>query len=212
MYSPAFAKNNDDAAIKEFIKQNGFGILVSQAEQRLVATHIPLIFSTDETKLLGHLSKANPQWNKFNEDSDVLAIFSGPHAYISSSWYDHVNVPTWNYIAVHVYGKVKIIEGNELYQSLKHLVDKYETISNNPVSVEKMPAEYVSKSMKGLVGFEIMISSIEATYKLSQNRDKKNHQNIIDELSKATDHGSHMIAQEMKKISSLNKKLGKDVN
>jgi transcriptional regulator len=210
MYSPAFAKNNDDASIKEFIKQNSFGILVSRAEQRLIATHIPLIFSTDETKLLGHISKANPQWNKFNDDSEVLVIFSGPHAYISSSWYDHVNVPTWNYIAVHVYGKVKIIEGNELYQSLKHLVDKYETISDNPVSIEKMPADYVSKSMKGLVGFEIMISSIEATYKLSQNRDKKNHQNIIDELLKTTDHGSHLIAQEMKKI--LQDAQSKDAN
>lgn len=210
MYSPAFAKNNDDASIKEFIKQNGFGILVSQAEQRLIATHIPLIFSTDETKLLGHISKANPQWNKFNGDSEVLVIFSGPHAYISSSWYDHVNVPTWNYIAVHVYGKVKIIEGNELYQSLKHLVDKYETKSDNPVSIEKMPAYYVSKSMKGLVGFEIMISSIEATYKLSQNRDNKNHQNIIDELLKTADHGSHLIAQEMKK--NITRSSSEDAN
>lgn len=199
MYTPAYAKNNDELSIKEFIRQNGFGIIVSQAGQRMVATHIPLIFSDDETRLLGHVSKANPQWNQFHDDSEVLAIFSGPHAYISSSWYDHVNVPTWNYIAVHVYGKIKIIEGNELYQSLKYLVDKYETGSNNPVSIEKMPADYVRKSMNGLVGFEITISSMEAAYKLSQNRDKKNHQNIINALVKTTDHGSHMIAQEMKK-------------
>ena len=150
-------------------------------------------------QLLGHISKANPQWNQFKTDSEVLVIFSGPHGYISASWYDHVNVPTWNYIAVHVYGKVKIIEGDELYQSLKSLVDKYEIISDNPVSLEKMPADYVRKSMNGLVGFEITISNMEATYKLSQNRDEKNQKSIIDALLNTADHGSHMIAQQMKK-------------
>src|SRR5688572_13356553 len=199
MFVPKYAQKNDVAEIKEFIKQNGFGILISQSSQKLMATHIPLQFSQDESRLLGHISKANPQWRKFESDAQVLAIFSGPHSYISSSWYDHENVPTWNYIAAHVYGSIRIIEGDELYEALKHLVDKYEASSARPVSMETMSAEYVRKSMQGVVGFEITISAIEAAYKLSQNRDQKNHLHIIHELEKRNDPGSLQIANEMKK-------------
>ncbi len=198
MYTPKQFQNNDGSSIKAFIRHHGFGILISNADQKILATHIPMEFSDDETKLTGHIARANPQWKKFKEDSEVLAIFSGPHAYISSSWYDHENVPTWNYIAVHVYGKINLIEGDQLYQSLTHLVDKYEKGSANPVSMEKMSAEYVQKSIQGLVGFEISISGIEAARKLSQNRDKKNHQNIIHELEKRNDQASLQIAEEMK--------------
>jgi len=199
MFVPKYAQNNDLTEVKAFIKQNSFGILVSHSVDKMVATHIPLEFSFDESKLVGHISRANPQWKKFHDDSEVLAIFSGPHAYISSSWYDHENVPTWNYIAAHVYGRIKIIEGEELYQALKHLVDKYEASSAHPVSVETMSQDYVHKSMRGLVGFEITITSIEASYKLSQNRDQKNHTQIINELEKRPDPGSTQVAAEMKK-------------
>jgi transcriptional regulator len=199
MFVPKYAQNNDAVEIKEFIKHNGFGILISQSSQKLMATHIPLQFSQDESKLLGHMSKANPQWKNFEADAQVLAIFSGPHAYISSSWYDHENVPTWNYIAAHVYGNIRIIEGDELYEALKHLVDKYEASSTHPVSVETMSAEYVRKSMQGVVGFEITVTAIEAAYKLSQNRDQKNHQQVIHELEKRNEPGSLQIANEMKK-------------
>lgn len=206
MYVPKYAQNSDFSAIKEFIKQNGFGILISQLEHKLVATHIPLEFSPDETKLTGHISRANPQWKKFTENAEVLAIFSGPHAYISSSWYDHENVPTWNYIAAHVYGTIDIVEGDKLYQSLKRLTDKYEAASAQPVSIETMSPEYVKRSMQGLIGFEITITNIEATYKLSQNRDHKNHQNIIDALEKRKDPGSLQVATEMKKTQLFENK------
>lgn len=129
----------------------------------------------------------------------MLAIFTGPHAYISPSWYDHENVPTWNYIAAHVYGKISLIEGEKGYQSLKQLVDKYEAASAHPVSLENMSPDYVKKAIQGLVCFEITITNIEGTYKLSQNRDEKNHQTIIQELEKRNDAGSLQVAAEMKK-------------
>ena len=199
MYTPRYAQNTDVHAIKEFIKHNGFGIIVSQLNQKLIATHIPLEFTSDESKLVGHISRANPQWRNFDEQIEVLTIFSGPHAYISSSWYDHENVPTWNYIAAHVYGKINIMGDDELYQSLKSLVDKYEATSTHPTTVEKMSLEYVRKSMQGLVGFQISITSIEASYKLSQNRDEKNHGRVIHELEKRNDPASLQVASEMKK-------------
>jgi transcriptional regulator len=157
-------------------------------------------FLKGDTKLTGHISKANPQWKNFANNSDVMVIFPGPHAYVSSSWYDHENVPTWNYIAVHVYGKIKIIEGEQLYNALKQLVNKYEHGSEHPVSIEKMSPQYVRQSIQGLVGFEIEITSIEAAYKLSQNRDRKNYVNVINELEKRGDHDSLSVAAEMKKI------------
>src|SRR4026207_836328 len=142
MYVPKQFRNNDASTISDFIRHHGFGILVSQSDSRMVATHIPLELSEDETKLRGHIAKANPQWKHFQNKSEIMVIFPGPHAYVSSSWYDHENVPTWNYIAVHVYGKIQIIEGDELYSALKQLVDKYEKTSAYPVSIEKMSPEY----------------------------------------------------------------------
>src|ERR1700712_1365723 len=117
MYIPPLYKNNDEAAVRDFIDKNSFGILISQVNAKLWGTHIPLGLDKNDSGqdiLTGHISKGNPQWKNFRDDSEVLAIFPGPHSYISSSWYDHENVPTWNYIAVHVYGKIKIIEGEKL--------------------------------------------------------------------------------------------------
>lgn len=203
MYTPAHFKNTNADEVKDFIRANSFAALTSFTGTKLVATHIPLELTADAQCLQGHLSKANPQWKYFTDQSEVMAIFTGPHTYISSSWYDHENVPTWNYIAVHVYGKVRTIEGDELYQALKKLVDHYEASSANPVSMEKMSPEYVRKSMNGLVGFEIRITNIEAAYKLSQNRDDKNYKNITTELRKRTDVDSHHIAEAMDKIRPL---------
>lgn len=201
MYIPPIFKNDNVAEVHDFIDKNSFGILVSQTSSKLWATHIPLELDKNEQGkdiLVGHISKGNPQWKNFADQTQVLAIFSGSHSYISSSWYDHENVPTWNYIAVHVYGTIKIIEGEKLLHALKKLVNKYESNSDHPVSVEHMSEKFLSKEMKGVVGFEIEIDEIQSAYKLSQNRDSKNHANIITELEKKGDANSLAIAAEMK--------------
>jgi transcriptional regulator len=201
MYTPADFKNENIEQVKAFIEANSFGILVSSLEAKLVATHIPLELYAKEdgtAVLQGHISRANPQWKNFQTTGEVMAIFPGPHAYISSSWYDHLNVPTWNYIAVHVYGDIRIIEGEELIESLSKMTHKYEKGSKNPVSVENMPREYVLKQLKGLVGFEITISNIQSAYKLSQNRDEANHQNILVELENRGDTQSAEVAREIR--------------
>lgn len=202
MYVPGYSRNLNIDEVKDFIKENSFGILVSNGSSRLQATHIPLELSTNEHGkdiLTGHISKANRQWKNFSNNNRVLVIFNGPHTYISSSWYDHENVPTWNYIAVHVYGNIKIIEGEKLLHALKNLVDRYESKSVNPVSVEKMSEKFLLREIKGVVGFEIEIEEIHSAYKLSQNRDEKNHTNIVNELQKRGDTHSRAIAEEMKK-------------
>jgi transcriptional regulator len=202
MYIPKNFKNEDQAEIFNFIENNSFGILVNQGDSKILATHIPLYLTKNakgDDILLGHISKGNEAWKCFNEKQDVLVIFSGPHAYVSSSWYDHENVPTWNYIAVHVYGVIRIIEGEILYDSLKVLVDKYERTVRNPVSVDRMSKDFIHREMKGIVGFQIEIKEMQAAYKLSQNRDAKNYDAVVAELEKSTDKNATVLADEMKR-------------
>lgn len=201
MYIPEIYKNENQEEIRKFIQANSFGILINQTHGRLCATHIPLELETNEEGkdiLCGHISKENPQWNGFLDNDQVLAVFSGPHSYISSSWYDHENVPTWNYIAVHVYGKIKIIEGDAVIESLKKLVDKYEQNSEDPIRIDDLSTKTMMQT-RGIVAFEIEITKIQATKKMSQNRDQKNYENIISELEKTNTNQSIAIANEMKK-------------
>lgn len=201
MYISDSNKNENQEEIEKFLHANSFGILVNQTNGKLWATHIPLELDTNENGrqvLYGHIAKENPQWQSFNNNDQILAIFNGPHSYISSSWYDHENVPTWNYIAVHIYGKIKIIEGEIVVEHLKKLVDKYEKNSENPVRVEDFSRKTMMQT-RGIVAFEIEIQEIQATHKLSQNRDDKNYENIIAELEKTNDNQSIAVANEMKK-------------
>ena len=201
MYIPEIYKNENKAEIQQFLKENSFGILINQTQGRLCATHIPLELETrpDGTEILyGHLSKANPQWRGFLENDQVLAVFSGPHSYISSSWYDHENVPTWNYVAVQIHGNIKIVTGDAVIDSLKKLVNKYEKDQQNPVRIENLSDETMQQA-NGIIAFEIEITELHATRKMSQNRDQKNYENIITELEKINSHQSIDTAQEMKK-------------
>ncbi|MGL2964305.1 FMN-binding negative transcriptional regulator [Flavobacterium sp. RSB2_4_14] len=199
MYIPELYKNENQEEIQNFIHKNGFGILVNQTNGKLWATHIPLLLEEKDGKqiLVGHISKANPQADSFKSNDDVLAIFHGAHSYISSSWYDHENVPTWNYLAVHVYGKVTVYNHVQAVDSLKRLVDKYEAKSKNPVRLDHL-SEKTMREARGIIAFEIEITAIEAQKKLSQNRDDKNYKNIISELEKTNDNQSIAIANEMK--------------
>jgi transcriptional regulator len=201
MYIPDLYKNENQEEIKNFLHQNSFGILVNQTNEKLWATHIPLeLEETPNGKsiLSGHISKENPQWKSFASDSKILAIFSGPHSYISSSWYEKENVPTWNYIAVHIYGTVKIIEGEAVIASLKKLVDKYEIGSDNPVRVEEL-SEKTMRQVAGIVAFEIEIESIEAVKKMSQNRNDNDYHNIIQKLEATENYDSKTTAEVMRK-------------
>lgn len=199
MYTAKANRNENQEELLEFIRKNGFGILVSQVEGKPWATHIPMYLSDDGKTLTSHMSRGNAQWKSVANQNEALAVFQGPHAYISSSWYDHENVPTWNYFAVHVYGTVRLIAGEELIDSLKKLVNKYEKHSNQPVTVEGMSETFLQHEIRGIVAFELNIKRMEAAYKLSQNRDGKNHSEIIRQLEKRGDNDSIKMAEEMRK-------------
>jgi transcriptional regulator len=201
MYTPGLYQNENPEEIRAFLKENSFGILINQTDGKLCATHIPieLEMNADGKEILqGHISKLNPQAAGFKENDQILAVFTGPHSYISSSWYDHENVPTWNYLAVHVYGKVRVYNHEEALDFLKKLVDKYEAKSKNPVRVENL-SEKTMREARGIVAFEIEITNLEAQKKLSQNRDDKNYRNIITELEKTKENQALAVAEAMKK-------------
>jgi transcriptional regulator len=206
MYIPGLFRVKDTEEIRGFIEENGFGILINSVKGKLLATHIPMLMVKDKDQkdiLTGHLSKANPQWKTFGKSPEVLAIFPGHHSYISSSWYDHENVPTWNYLAVHLYGTIRIIEGAELKEELSKMVDKYEAAMPNPVSVERMSENFVESEIKGIVGFKISITEIQAAAKLSQNRDDKNVKRIIAGLENQGDQDSLTMAKLMREKRPL---------
>ncbi|MEM8999207.1 MAG: FMN-binding negative transcriptional regulator [Bacteroidota bacterium] len=195
MYIPHYYKNENLPEIKEFIKQNSFGILINQVANKPWATHIPLELSTNgdgKDILVGHISRANAQWKSFENDTEVLCIFNGPHTYISSSWYQEEEVPTWNYIAVHVYGKLSVLSEKATMESLHQLVEKYEQSSKYPVSLDTMSSKTL-RQVKGIVGFQIAITDIQAAYKLSQTR-PQDHSKIIKALEKRKDSPSKSIA------------------
>lgn len=201
MYTPPYYKNEDLNEIKEFIRQNSFGILVNQVEGKPWATHIPLEFQSLEGKdfLVGHIAKANPQWKSFQDKSEVLCIFNGPHAYVSSSWYKKEEVPTWDYIAAHVYGSLRVLTEEETMASLNRLVNRYEADSEDPIKLEKLSPKTL-RQVKGVVGFQIEITDIQATYKLSQTR-PEDHEVIIKNLKKG-DVTSAEVARHIEKHSN----------
>lgn len=199
MYIPHYYKNENVEEVKEFLRKNSFGILINQVDGKPWATHIPIELDKDEDGkeiLVSHISKANPQWKEFEKLPEVLCIFNGPHSYISSSWYKEEEVPTWDYIAVHVYGKLTILDEEAVMKSLHKLVNKYEKDSKNPISLHNMSPKTL-RQVKGVVGFKIEITDIQAAYKLSQTR-TEDHTAIIKEL-KEGNVTSKEIARHIKK-------------
>lgn len=204
MYVPKYYKVLDLEEIKEFIQHNSFATIVSIRKGKPIAAHIPVLLKKieDDYYLTGHLAYGNPLWKTFEEVQDILVIFNGPHAYISSSWYEHENVPTWNYQAVHVYGKASLIEGMDLEQDLTSLLEKYESFRENPVLWDKLSPELLQQEMKGIKGFKIKVEEVQAAYKLSQNRNASDYANIIKELYKEENPHADALAEAMKKNRS----------
>jgi transcriptional regulator len=216
MYVPAHFSITDPAEIDAFIRAHAFAALVSgDADGRLIATHLPLeaVRAADGVlTLTGHMARANPQWRTFQAEAEVLAVFGGPHAYISPRWYDtgpeghgsesRVNVPTWNYQAVHAYGQPRLItEHGELFSLLKGLVDRYEADApdDSRYRLEGLPADFVEKQMRGVVGFQIRVTRLEAKYKLSQNRDARDYDNVVAALTRREDERSRQVAGAMRR-------------
>ncbi len=204
MYIPKQFLTTDHSEIVAFIKKYSFGTIISVSEGIPVATHLPFLIKEQNEKLIlqAHFATANPQHTDITGQV-ALIIFAEPHAYISPKFYEkELNVPTWNYLAVHVYGKAKIIEDEEgklnlLEATILNYEEDYLQQWNN------LPLDYKLKMLKGITAFEIEISDIQAKKKLSQNRTDKEKENIIQAFEGSLDNNEKQIAEYMK-TSPLN--------
>ncbi|MBT2626458.1 FMN-binding negative transcriptional regulator [Bacillus sp. HU-1818] len=201
MYIPKYYKVTNVDDIWDFVQNNSFGTIVTTAQGKPIATHLPLqlIKEGDTYYITGHIAYGNPQWRTFETCEDVLVMFQGPHAYISSSWYEKENVPTWNYQAVHVYGTASILNEKELKHDLTMLLQKYEKHRKNPVLWDELSPQLLESQMKGIVGFKMKVGEIQASYKLSQNRNETDYMNIIDQLRNEGNLNSKQMAELMEK-------------
>ncbi|WP_079508831.1 FMN-binding negative transcriptional regulator [Mesobacillus jeotgali] len=198
MYIPKHFKLEEEEKIYEFIEKYSFATLYSTHKGEPYATHLPLILRKDENALYGHFARPNGQWKDI-ENQSVLVVFQGPHCYISPSWYEIKDaVPTWNYVAIHLYGRVEIIEDEKvILDSLNDMVNKYEK-PGSTYNLKNVDSRYVEGMSKGIVAFKITITKIEAKAKLSQNHPVERQELIIQSLERDVDQDNLELAALMK--------------
>ncbi len=189
MYIPEHFRVEDHATAIAFMRANPFAILVSQTNDGPFATHVPVVIreAAGQALIRGHVAKANPHWRHLQEQSHCLMIFHGPHAYVSPTNYaTQENVPTWNYGAVHAYGKARTFsETSDLLSMLHDLIPTFEAAYAEQWA--GVSESYRARMLSHIVGFEIEITKIKAKFKLSQNRTRAEQQKVIDSLSRASD-------------------------
>jgi transcriptional regulator len=198
---PAFTETREEILVAH-IEQHDFGLLVTQGDAGLIASQIPFLIARRDGKLYleGHIALANPQGADLEGGDEALAIFAGPHAYISPSWYQAgPAVPTWNYASVHAYGAARRIADPDW---LRNLVDRlsrrHEAHEAAPWRMEVLPESYVASMLTGIVGIEIAVSRLEGKFKLSQNRPAADRPGIIAALEGREDAESRAVARLMR--------------
>ncbi len=200
MYIPTAFAETDAKKLHDFIAANSFGLLVSTHQGEPFATHLPLLLERDAGPhgcLVGHVARANPQWRDLDRQN-VLVVFSGPHAYVSPSWYESENVvPTWNYVAVHAYGVCRLVEDVDgLTRILQASVATYEGSRRNPWAFDA-EADFFRKLVGAVVGFRIEIARLEGKWKLNQNHSLERREKVVRQLQKSDDPDAQEIARIM---------------
>lgn len=201
MYSPRAFQESDLHTLHEFVERHSFGLLISQHDGSPFATHLPFLLDRTSGRfgtLLGHVARANPQWEQC-VGQQILAVFSGPHAYVSPSWYEaeHV-VPTWNYVAVHAYGRAELVEDDDgLLDIVRRSVEVYERSMPRPWSLGEADT-FVDRLLKQIVGFRIEVERIEGKWKLNQNQPAERREKVVRALVERGDEHSNAIAALMR--------------
>ncbi|KQL48285.1 hypothetical protein AN963_00200 [Brevibacillus choshinensis] len=198
MYTPPYFEVTDQEEMIAFMQQHPFALLISADAKEPEVTHLPMEVEQrgDELFLTGHVARNNPQGDMLGQtDTSVLVVFQGAHAYVSSSWYSQPNVPTWNYMAVHAYGKARVITSVEkVTEMMQALLSKYEQGQQSPVAWGAVPEKVMDGLLKGITCFEIKVERIDAKYKLSQNRNEQDRQAIISHLEAGSEKEKEVAA------------------
>lgn len=200
MYVPSHFSFGEHADIVAFMRRYNFAAVVSQIEDRPFATHLPFVVETEDNgtiRLLAHFAKANPQWKNL-EGQTVLVIFQEPHAYVSPSLYSkELNVPTWNYVAVHAYGHAKLI--NDEAAAFDLLEKQMQTFEKEYLGHwNQLPQDYKDAMIKGIAAFEMEVEKLESKWKLSQNKPEKDRANVTAHLLDSEDGSAQQIGEMMR--------------
>jgi len=200
MYPLPYFKADSEQRVLDFMRQHPFVNLIGNGENGLVATHVPVTLKETESGpvLEGHMMRKTDHHLAFEKNPDALAIFNGPHCYVSASWYTEMSASTWNYMTVHARGTLTFLDYDHLMRVLRETNDRYESNPESPVRFNKLPEEYVARLAQAIVAFQIRITSLDNVFKLSQNRDAESYQNIIRELKKLGGENA-LVAEEMEK-------------
>ena len=196
MYTPAAFRGTDDEATRELIDGHPFATLIARQGDALEVTHLPLIRRETEgaIRLLGHLSRANPMLRLLEAGAEATAVFHGPHAYITPTWYAENDVPTWNYAVVHARGRARMLEGPEaILDAVMRLSSRFERDSERPWS-QQLPADLASPAVvaRAIGAFVIEVERVEAKFKLNQNRSLEDQRRVIEGLSARSDEASEL--------------------
>jgi transcriptional regulator len=207
-YVPPHFHQHDADELHALIKRAPFATLITVCGREPLASHVPLLLERhgDDVSLAGHLARANPQWLQHRNDGDVdaLAIFLGPDAYVSPAWYaakaEHGRVvPTWNYVAVHARGRLRFYDDPVRLRALvERLTTRHESELPVPWSVDDAPEGFVEAQLRGIVGFELAVTSLVGKWKLSQNRSEADRSGVRAGLSARGDAGSAGVAEAMR--------------
>lgn len=196
VYTPSHFAVDDRDMLFEHIERTGLALLVSTGPDGPLASHAPLLLERDagaNGRLIGHLAKANPHWQEAIADKPALAVFQGPDAYITPSWYatkkEHGRVvPTWNYAVVHARGPITFFENRDrLHDVVTRLTDFHETRRADPWAVSDAPERFVEAQLRGIVGFTLEIETLIGKYKMSQNRPAEDQAGVVAGLASEDD-------------------------
>lgn len=195
MYIPKHFAVEDREALNALVRANPFGLLVGELAGSPYATHLP--FLPDGERLLLHFARGNPHWQALDRQTEMLAVFSGPHGYVSPRWYEAAQaVPTWNYAAVHIYGTPRLLEdAHRIRDLLDRLVWEYE---KGAWLLDGLADDFVDRMSRGIVAFEMPIARIEGKFKLSQNRPVEDRHRVIAEFEKPGDGENRELARLMR--------------
>lgn len=191
MHIPPKFKEDRPEVLQELIKNYPLATLVTFSDDGIEANHVPLIWQADGSihgMLVGHVARNNPFWQNIDTSVEALAIFHGPEHYISANWYESKQrngkvVPTWNYMVVHAYGKLEVIDEMAwLKEQASDLSDKQEQAEAHPWHLDDAPSDYTQKLIKEIVGIKIPISRLLGKYKLSQNQPRPNQMSVLSAL------------------------------
>lgn len=205
MYNISYFKAADNKEITDFMRQHPFIMLCGVgSEGKPIVTHVPVLLEErgDKLFLLAHVMRKQDHTKAFETNPNVLAVFSGAHTYVSASWYENKqSASTWNYQAVHARGVLKFLDEKGLHEVLTKLTAIFEQKPDSPSLVHKMDETYVSNMMKAITAFEIEVTDAQHVFKLSQNRDEKSYDNIIEQLNN-NDADAKKVADTMQQRKS----------